>query len=51
MVQRHSLLVGLEPGVGIGGLDLVERVQEAAAEITDAGESLPELLVQGDPGD
>jgi hypothetical protein len=29
---------------------LVERLQEAPAEITEAGEPLPELIVHGEPG-
>ena len=46
VMQCKSLCICFQPGAGVGGPHLLEGVQEAPAEVPDAGEALPELLVE-----
>ena len=51
VLQGESQLVGGDASGRVGALDVGERLQELAAEIPHAGESLAELLVGCGPGD
>ena len=51
VLQGQSAVVGRDAGGRVRGGDVVQRLEEAAAEVADAGEPLPELLMHGIPGD
>jgi hypothetical protein len=51
VLKRQSPIVRRQAGRRISRVDVMECLEEAAAEVADAGESLPELLVQVGPGD
>jgi len=51
MRQGKASVVGRKACRRISGSDLVQRLEESAAEVPDAGKSLSELFVHRIPGD
>src|SRR5262245_28345161 len=50
MREREAAIVGRHSGSRVRRGDMVQGLQELAAEVADAGEALPELFVHGLPG-
>ena len=49
--QGQPLFVRVHASAWVNAVDIMECFQEVAAEIADAGVALPELVVEGGPGD
>jgi hypothetical protein len=51
LLEGEAAVVGGEAGLWVDGVDEFEGIEEAAAEVAEAGVALAELVIDGGPWD